>query len=182
VYVGNLPFSVTWQELKDHFKQAGTVLHADVMMRNDGRSQGCGLVSFASAKEARHAIATLHDSELEGRLIFVREDREAAAPVAGGGGGGGGRGGAGGGGGGGGASVYVGNLPFSVTWQGLKDHFKQAGFAVQHADVMVGRDGRSKGCGLVSFASAKDARNAINEMHDSELDGRKIFVREDREA
>ena len=77
VYVGNLSWNVTWQGLKDHFKQAGNVLHADVMMRQDGKSQGCGLVSFASAKEARRAINTLHDTELDGRLIFVREDREA---------------------------------------------------------------------------------------------------------
>ena len=77
VYVGNLAWSVTWQHLKDHFKQAGTVLHADVMMGQDGRSKGCGLVSFASARDARNAINTLHDSELDGRMIFVREDREA---------------------------------------------------------------------------------------------------------
>ena len=77
VYVGNLSWSVTWQDLKDHFKQVGNVLHADVMMRQDGKSQGCGLVSFASAKDARKAINTLHDTELDGRLIFVREDREA---------------------------------------------------------------------------------------------------------
>ena len=77
VYVGNLSWNVTWQTLKDHFKQVGTVLHADVMMRQDGKSQGCGLVSFASAKEAKKAISLLHDTELDGRLIFVREDREA---------------------------------------------------------------------------------------------------------
>ena len=77
VYVGNLSWETSWQGLKDHMKQAGTVLHADVMMRNDGKSQGCGLVSFASAKDARNAINSLHDSELDGRLIFVREDREA---------------------------------------------------------------------------------------------------------
>ena len=77
VYVGNLSYETTWQTLKDHFRTVGEVLHADVMMGKDGRSKGCGLVSFASAKDARSAISTLHDSELGGRLIFVREDREA---------------------------------------------------------------------------------------------------------
>lgn len=76
MYVGNLSWSVTWQDLKDHFKQVGNVLHADVMMDGD-RSKGCGLVKFASAKDARTAINTLHDTELDGRAIFVREDREA---------------------------------------------------------------------------------------------------------
>ena len=76
VYVGNLSWETSWQDLKDHFRSVGEVLHADVMMDGD-RSKGCGLVSFASARDARNAINTLHDSELDGRMIFVREDREA---------------------------------------------------------------------------------------------------------
>ena len=77
VYVGNLSWEVAWQELKDHFKSAGNVERADVMMEpGTTRSKGCGIVTFATAEEAAHAIATLHDTELMGRLIFVREDRE----------------------------------------------------------------------------------------------------------
>ena len=41
-----------------------------------GRSKGCGLVEYASQEEAAKAIAELNSTELEGRLIFVREDRE----------------------------------------------------------------------------------------------------------
>jgi RNA recognition motif-containing protein len=41
----------------------------------DGRSKGCGIVEFEKAAEAQNAMATLHDSELKGRLMFVREDR-----------------------------------------------------------------------------------------------------------
>ena len=80
VYVGNLAYETSWQGLKDHFRQAGEVLHADVLHEPSGRSKGCGLVSFASAAEAAHAIATLSETELDGRAIFVREDREAALP------------------------------------------------------------------------------------------------------
>ena len=71
------------------------------------------------------AIDTLHDTDLKGRAIFVREDREAGA---GGGsaGGGGGMFSRGGGGGGTGCQVYVGNLSWDCKWQDLKDHFKQA--------------------------------------------------------
>ena len=87
----------------------------------------------------------------------------------------------GGGGGGGGTSVYVGNLSWDVSWQDLKDHFKTVG-NVLHADVMAMPDGRSKGCGLVSFATAQDANNAITMLNDTDLNGRPIFVREDREA
>ncbi|GLE10894.1 hypothetical protein PINS_up023166, partial [Pythium insidiosum] len=65
-----------WQDLKDYFKKAGRVLHADVMEEAGGRSRGFGLVEFSTAEEAQQAIAMLHDSELDGRRIFVREDRE----------------------------------------------------------------------------------------------------------
>ena len=194
VYVGNLSWETSWQDLKDHMRQAGEVLHADIILNTDGRSKGCGLVTFVNAHDAAGAISTLHDSVLHGRSIFVREDREAAlpglpAPSAGRGAGapvlpgvaasparsappavaaepG--------------SKVFVGNLAFETSWQDLKDHFRQAG-EVLHADIMLGPDGRSKGCGLVTFASAHDATNAISTLHDSVLHSRSIFVREDRE-
>ncbi len=91
-------------------------------------------------QDASRAIAELTDSDLKGRLIFVREDREAGGPVGGGGGGGGG-GYVGGGHGGGGITVgrrvYVGNLSWQVQWQELKDHMRQVGEVV-YADVMTG--------------------------------------------
>ena len=175
VYVGNLAWDVSWQDLKDHFKTIGNVLHADVMLEpGTTRSKGCGLVSFQNARDAAAAITQLHDTELKGRLIFVREDRE--------GGTGGGPGTPSRGGGGGGTSVYVGNLAWDVSWQDLKDHFKTIG-NVLHADVMLEPGTtRSKGCGLVSFQNARDAAAAITQLHDTELKGRLIFVREDREG
>ena len=132
VYVGNLSWETSWQDLKDHFRSVGEVTHADVMQGSDGRSKGCGLVAFANAHDAASAISTLHDSVLGGRSIFVREDREvapASSNVKR----------AGGGpphmsGGGAGCQVYVGNLPWDVTWQVLKDHFRNAG-TIGHADV-----------------------------------------------
>ena len=80
VYVGNLSWETSWQDLKDHFRASGVVTHADVMQGVDGRSKGCGLVTFATAAEAASAIRDLHDSVLHSRSIFVREDREAALP------------------------------------------------------------------------------------------------------
>jgi len=76
VYVGNLSWDVMWQDLKDHMKEAGTVIRADVMMGEDGRSKGCGIVEYSSVDEANNAILRLHNSNLKGRLIFVREDRD----------------------------------------------------------------------------------------------------------
>ena len=45
-------------------------------MGNDGRSRGCGIAELATVEEAMSAIGGLHDTELMGRKIFVREDRE----------------------------------------------------------------------------------------------------------
>ncbi|VWU52589.1 single-strand telomeric DNA-binding protein GBP2, putative [Hepatocystis sp. ex Piliocolobus tephrosceles] len=76
VYVGNLPWKVTWPVLKDHMKRAGDVLRVDIFEDTKGRSKGCGIVEYASYEEAQEAINILNDSKLEDRLIFVREDRE----------------------------------------------------------------------------------------------------------
>ena len=183
VYVGNLSWETSWQDLKDHFRSAGEVTHADVMQDSDGRSKGCGLVAFANGHDAANAISTLHDSILGGRSIFVREDREAALPglpapgakkatiganAIGGiriGGTGGGAGGATTG-----TRVYVGNLSWETSWQDLKDHFRSAGEVI-HADVLQDSDGRSKGCGLVAFANAHDAANAIAQLHQTLIKG-----------
>jgi RNA recognition motif-containing protein len=91
-------------------RQAGEVLHVEVICENNGRSKGCGIVEFSTPEEAQKAITTLTDSELRGRLIFVREDRETSS---------------------GGASgfqaqrsdnnsVYVWNLSYDTSWQDLK--------------------------------------------------------------
>jgi RNA recognition motif-containing protein len=85
-----------------------------------------------------------------------------------------------GGGGGSGCKLYVNNLPWTVSWQGLKDHFRSAGNVVR-ADVFTGADGRSKGCGIVEFSTPEEAAHAIQTLNDTMLNDRKIFVREDRE-
>ncbi len=184
VYVGNLAWEVTWKELKDHMKEAGCeVTRADVLASPDGRSKGCGIVEFATAEGAQRALL-LNDTELMGRQIFVREDRES-------GNGGGyytqqpGNSGGGTGGGGGGEKqtcrVYVGNLSWEVAWQDLKDHMRDAGEVV-YAEVMTDSEGRSKGCGIVEYSTAEEAKNACSTLSDTELKGRMIFVREDRET
>lgn len=164
LYVGNLAYSVRWQHLKDFFRQAGNVVYAEVMTEGNGRSKGCGIVEFETAEEAEEA-KKLSDEELNGRAIFVREDREIAKSNTAGSGG---------------VSVYIGNLSYETSWQDLKDHMRAAG-NVDKADVITGGDGRSKGCGVVTYQKPQEAARAIRELQDSMLNGRPIFVREDRE-
>src|SRR6202050_1252049 len=104
LYVGNLPFSMTENDLTDLFAQVGNV--ARVQMINDrvtGRPRGFGFVEMGTAEEAQAAIAKFHGQEINGRALTVNEARPMEQREGGGGGGGGGgyRGGGGGGGRGG---------------------------------------------------------------------------------
>lgn len=76
VFVGNLAWSISWQDLKDHMRSAGNVEFANVITDNNGRSKGFGIVEYSTSNEARNAIETLHDTNLHGRLIIVRQDKE----------------------------------------------------------------------------------------------------------
>jgi RNA recognition motif-containing protein len=108
LYVGNLPFQTTSDELKDHFAQAGSVESASVVEdRMTGRSRGFGFVEMATPEEAAAAIEQLNGKDFGGRNLTVNEARPRTdrGPGGGGGYGGGGNragGGYGGGGGGGG--------------------------------------------------------------------------------
>ena len=54
----------------------GNVVHADVLEDHEGRSKGCGIVEYDNPHGAMRAIRELNNTDLKGRLIFVREDRE----------------------------------------------------------------------------------------------------------
>jgi cold-inducible RNA-binding protein len=107
LYVGNLSFQTTENDLQDAFAAFGTVTEANLMMdRMTNRPRGFAFVTMSTPEEAQSAIAGLNGKDLGGRAITVniarpREDRPA---------GGGGRrefsGGRGGGGGGGGRGRY----------------------------------------------------------------------------
>jgi cold-inducible RNA-binding protein len=104
LFVGNLPFTTTENDLQDHFAQAGAVTAVNVMQdRATGRSRGFAFVEMASQEEATKAIAMFHQQDFQGRALTVNEARPREdRPPGGGGGGGGYRGGRSGGGGGGG--------------------------------------------------------------------------------
>ena len=74
LYVGNLAFQTTTQELQDLFGQAGTVHSASVVEdRDTGRSRGFAFVEMSSEDEATSAIAQFNGKELGGRALKVNE-------------------------------------------------------------------------------------------------------------
>lgn len=91
LYIGNLPFTSTEDDLRDLFSRHGTVESVNVITdRDTGRPRGFAFIEFDEASAAQAAIAALDGSDLGGRTINVNEARERSS--GGGGGGGGGRG------------------------------------------------------------------------------------------
>jgi RNA recognition motif-containing protein len=109
LYVGNLSFQTSSEDLQQLFGQAGTVESASVVEdRETGRSRGFGFVEMSSPEEGQAAIQQFNGKEFNGRNLTVNEARP-RENRSGGGGGGGGRGGYGGNrGGGGGRGGYGG--------------------------------------------------------------------------
>jgi RNA recognition motif-containing protein len=108
LYVGNLSFQTSSQDLQTLFGGAGTVESANVVEdRDTGRSRGFGFVEMASREEGEAAIQQFNGKEFNGRNLTVNEARPREDRGNRGGGGGGGRGGFGGNRGGGGG--YGGN-------------------------------------------------------------------------
>lgn len=195
-YIGNLAWKTSWQDLKDKFRECGTVVYANVMRDEEGRSKGWGIVEFETPDEAVAAVSSLNGSELGGRKIMVREDREdrdvkqfnkenGHKPSSRGGFGGRGRGR------GRGAppavegaeepaaessglQIVVQGIPWKYTWKDLKALFEE--FPVDRADVVKGSDGRSRGYGTVRFTEPEYATQAIEKYHGTQLEGRTLTV------
>jgi RNA recognition motif-containing protein len=80
LFVGNLPFETTEQELKDLFSTVGSCVSAAVMRdRATGRPRGFAFVEMSTEDEVREAITRLNNAELGGRNINVSEARERTA-------------------------------------------------------------------------------------------------------
>lgn len=97
LYVGNLAFQTSSQELQELFEQAGTVESASVVEdRDTGRSRGFGFVEMSTKEEGAAAIAQFNGKEINGRALNVNEAKPRENRGGGGRGFGGNRGGYGG--------------------------------------------------------------------------------------
>ncbi len=102
LYVGNLSFDTSSQDLEQMFGEIGTVESTNIIEdRETGRSRGFAFVEMSSQEEGQNAISQLDGKEIDGRQLKVNEAKPRENSGGGNRGGGGGRGGYGGGGGGG---------------------------------------------------------------------------------
>jgi|SRR5689334_7215 RNA recognition motif-containing protein len=89
LFVGNLSFNITENDLQDAFAAHGTVVEANLMMdRSTGRPRGFGFVTMSTPEEAQKAIEAMNGKELAGRALTVNIARPREERPAGGGGGG----------------------------------------------------------------------------------------------
>ncbi|EPY52735.1 RNA-binding protein [Schizosaccharomyces cryophilus OY26] len=205
LFVGNLPYSVRWQDLKDLFRQVGTVVRADVQMNRDGRSRGIGIVLMSSSKDAHDAIKSLNNTDYMGRTLEVRLDRfakhrnnsytvpgvgfpsyshDASSMMS--------------------SPMYmpamvgvpaafdefvdnafshgapsnrihVGNIPWAAVNQDLFNLFGNVGNVVQ-AKIAYESNGRSRGYGVVQYEKEQQAGDAIEYLNGYQFGGRHLQV------
>lgn len=76
IYIGNLPYSVSEEDLRDKFSEFGQVQSANIITdKFSGRSKGFGFVDMPNDPEAREAIEAMNDKDFKGRTIKVNEAR-----------------------------------------------------------------------------------------------------------
>jgi RNA recognition motif-containing protein len=184
LFLHNLAFDVTNQSLQLLLLKLGIKARSvEVITTRQGKSKGLGVVELISSKDTLNTMQLLQGAILHGRPVGVREDRsellnaewkhqqEEQEKLMGGfippgyean-------------------SVFVGNLAMDVSSVMLKGHMSQVG-PVMKASILRGRKNMHQGSGIVVYENRNDAARAVAEMHDTELWGRLIYVREDKEA
>ncbi len=89
LFVGNISYNTTENDLQDAFAQFGTVVEANLMMdRATGRPRGFAFVTMSTPEEAQKAIEGMHGKQIDGRALTVNVARPRETRVGGGGGGG----------------------------------------------------------------------------------------------
>ncbi len=192
LFVAGLPDSISEEVLKQLFEATGgTVVNVSLPKdRATGRSRGFGFVTLSTSAEAQSARDALDGSMQAGKSISVRpfqaepprRDGPGAGPASGprmGGGMGGGPRGAGGGPGAPDRTLYVGNLPYDVTQVEIETLINTVGGStgqVVRVHLPTDPDGRKRGFGFVTMASAETAKTASEALKTADLRGRRLVV------
>lgn len=173
IFVGNLTYVCTPEDLRDFFSKIGEVVRADIITSR-GHHRGMGTVEFTNPNDVDEAIRQYDSSSFMDRQIFVRQDNpppESAhernvmkksqnrrtQPQAS-------------------HEVIIENLPRSINWQALKDMFKECG-EVTRADVELDNGGYSTGFGKAVFTKKEDMERSIEKYNNYEIEGNILIVK-----
>ncbi|KAG5651706.1 hypothetical protein H0H81_007711 [Sphagnurus paluster] len=164
IFIKNLDEQIDNKALHDTFAAFGNVLSCKVATDEQGRSKGYGFVHYETAEAGEHAIKAVNGMLLNDKKVYVglhisRKERqskldEMKAQF---------------------TNLYVKNLDPAMTQEEFEKLFQQFG-TVTSALITVDDDGVSKGFGFVNYENHEEAQKAVDELHDSEHYGKKIFV------
>ncbi|KAJ5708481.1 hypothetical protein N7488_008282 [Penicillium malachiteum] len=164
VYVGNLFWDLTAEDLRAHFEQFGTVVGTTIVHDNRGISKGFGYVQFSTIEEAKAAIDQQNLKTLSGRTVVMQYARndicdntnsETMTPS---------------------HTLYIGRLPYEMTDRDLQDLFSNV---VNVFDIRIPVDRRSgalRGFAHVEFKDIKSAQVGLEILANKEPYGRKMKV------
>jgi len=173
VFVGQLPFTATVEEVEQHFSKAGIAVLTVRMLTEEGTKKSKGMAFVQLGSEAHvEAALDLHQSELSGRWINVeRSKRVSANPTesdiaepsaskeADRG-----------------LSVFVGQLPYSIDVDAIREHFENSGVeGVTKVKMLSEKGTNRKGMAFVHLRDEESVLDALK-LHDSQLGGRRIVV------
>jgi len=173
VYVKNFGDNFDDQKLRDMFEQYGEITSAVVAKGDDGKSKGHGFVNFKDPIVAESAVKALHDSDFNGKKLFVgrfqkkfervstlrkiheekKQERQNKYM---------------------GINLYIKNLDDTIDDERLRKEF--AGFGtITSAKVML-ENGRSKGFGFVCFSAPEEATKAVTDMNGRIVGSKPLYV------
>ncbi|XP_078433919.1 28 kDa ribonucleoprotein, chloroplastic-like [Wolffia australiana] len=166
LFVGNLPFDMDSEKLAHLFEEAGIVEVAEVIYnRETDQSRGFGFVTMSTVEEAERAVDKFNRYSIDGRLLTVnkaaprgsrpeRTPRQSEQKF----------------------RIYVGNIPWSVDDERLKQAFSEYGKVTDSRVVYDRESGRSRGFAFVTMSSQREMDDAIAALDGYNLGGRTIRV------
>ncbi|KAH9484350.1 Polyadenylate-binding protein, cytoplasmic and nuclear [Psilocybe cubensis] len=164
IFIKNLDELIDNKALHDTFAAFGNVLSCKVATDEHGRSKGYGFVHYETGEAADSAIKAVNGMLLNDKKVYVghhisRKERqskldEMKAQF---------------------TNLYVKNIDPEMSQEDFEKLFKQFG-SVTSALISVDEEGKSKGFGFVNFDSHEEAQKAVDTLHDTEVNGRKLFV------
>ncbi|KAF9573871.1 Protein phosphatase PP2A regulatory subunit B [Mortierella alpina] len=164
IFIKNLDAAIDNKALHDTFSAFGNILSCKVATENDGQSKGYGFVHYETNEAAEDAIKHVNGMLLNNKKVYVghhvsKKERqpkveEMKARF---------------------TNVYVKNLDTDATQEEVEALFTKFG-PVTSCMVVKDHHGLSKGFGFVNFENHADAKRAVDELHDSEYRGKKLYV------
>lgn len=161
LYIGNLFFDVTAEDLRKQFEKFGAVENALIVHDARGLSKGFGYVTFSTVEEATEAITQQHGGVFEGREVVVQFSNTTyrsmadSKPS---------------------KTLYIGNVPYELTDQDLQDLFDDIPGVTDVRIPVDRRTGLPRGFGHIDFADQSSASHAKEVLSRKAPYGRKLTV------